>query len=48
MTDAEAVAAYAEAGARLGDGRVDLFANNAGVEGPVAPITDYPDAAFDR
>ena len=48
MTDAEAVAAYAEAGARLGDGRVDLFANNAGVEGPVAPVTDYPDAAFDH
>ena len=48
VTDAEAVAAYAEAGARLGEGRIDLFANNAGVEGPVAPVTDYPDAAFDH
>jgi NAD(P)-dependent dehydrogenase (short-subunit alcohol dehydrogenase family) len=48
VTDADAAAAYAEEGARLGDGRVDLFANNAGVEGPVAPIPDYPDAAFDH
>ncbi len=48
VRDAEAVAAYAAEGARLGGGRVDLFANNAGIEGPVAPIPDYPDDLFDR
>jgi NAD(P)-dependent dehydrogenase (short-subunit alcohol dehydrogenase family) len=48
VTDADAAAAYAEEGARLGDGRVDLFANNAGIEGPVAPIAEYPESAFDQ
>jgi len=48
VTDADAAAAYAEEGARLVDGRVDLFANNAGIEGPVAPIPEYPDSAFDQ
>jgi NAD(P)-dependent dehydrogenase (short-subunit alcohol dehydrogenase family) len=48
VTEAAAVAAYADEGARLGDGRIDLFANNAGVEGPVAEIADYPDSAFDQ
>jgi NAD(P)-dependent dehydrogenase (short-subunit alcohol dehydrogenase family) len=48
VTNAGDVAAYAERAADLGSGRIDLFANNAGVEGPVAPIPDYPDEAFDR
>jgi NAD(P)-dependent dehydrogenase (short-subunit alcohol dehydrogenase family) len=48
VSDAGAVAGYAEAGARLGGGRVDLFANNAGIEGAVAPIPEYPDDLFDR
>jgi NAD(P)-dependent dehydrogenase (short-subunit alcohol dehydrogenase family) len=29
-------------------GRIDAFFNNAGVEGVVAPLTDYPDDMFDR
>jgi NAD(P)-dependent dehydrogenase (short-subunit alcohol dehydrogenase family) len=48
VTDAAAVAAYAQAGAELGDGEIDLFVNNAGIEGPVAPIEEYPHDAFER
>jgi NAD(P)-dependent dehydrogenase (short-subunit alcohol dehydrogenase family) len=48
VSDADAVAAYSEKGARLGGGRIDLFANNAGIEGPVRPIPDYPVEAFDQ
>jgi len=48
VTDAAAVAAYAQAGAELGAGHIDLFVNNAGVEGPVASIEEYPHDAFDR
>lgn len=48
VADPSAVAAYAEEGARLGGGRIDLFANNAGIEGPVQPIPDYPVEAFDQ
>lgn len=29
-------------------GRLDAFINNAGVEGVVAPIEDYPEAEFDK
>jgi NAD(P)-dependent dehydrogenase (short-subunit alcohol dehydrogenase family) len=29
-------------------GRIDVFCNNAGIEGVVAPTTDYPDEVFDR
>ncbi|WP_207477612.1 SDR family NAD(P)-dependent oxidoreductase [Arenibaculum pallidiluteum] len=29
-------------------GAIDAFANNAGVEGVVAPIFDYPDEVFDQ
>ena len=29
-------------------GRVDAYINNAGVEGPVAPIEAYPEEAFDH
>jgi NAD(P)-dependent dehydrogenase (short-subunit alcohol dehydrogenase family) len=48
VTDEAAIARYADAGAQLGAGRVDAFFNNAGVEGPVAPIQEYPVADFDR
>jgi NAD(P)-dependent dehydrogenase (short-subunit alcohol dehydrogenase family) len=29
-------------------GRLDLYHNNAGIEGPVIPFVDYPIAEFDR
>jgi len=29
-------------------GRIDYFFNNAGIEGVVAPTTDYPEEVFDR
>lgn len=29
-------------------GKIDIFFNNAGIEGTVAPIVDYPDAIFDQ
>ncbi len=29
-------------------GAVDLFLNNAGIEGPAAPIPDYPEEDFDK
>ena len=29
-------------------GGVDLFFNNAGIEGPTAPLMEYPEEAFDR
>ncbi len=29
-------------------GRVDCFMNNAGIEGPLAPITDFPLAEFEK
>lgn len=29
-------------------GRIDCFFNNAGIEGKVAPVTDYDDAVFDQ
>jgi 3alpha(or 20beta)-hydroxysteroid dehydrogenase len=48
VTDAAAIARYAAEGAALGGGRVDAFFNNAGVEGPVAPIEEYPVEDFDR
>lgn len=48
VTDAAAIADYAAQGARLGGGRIDAFFNNAGIEGPVAPIEEYPVEEFDR
>ena len=29
-------------------GRIDAFFNNAGVEGPIVALTDYPEEQFDR
>ncbi len=47
VTDSAQVAAFvATAVARFG--RLDAFFNNAGVEGPVAPLAEYPEDGFDR
>jgi NAD(P)-dependent dehydrogenase (short-subunit alcohol dehydrogenase family) len=45
VTDETGVATYV-AEARAAFGRIDIFFNNAGVEGDVAPIGQYPLAAF--
>lgn len=42
------VAAYVAAARELGDGEIHAFFNNAGIEGPVAPIEDYDEEHFDR
>jgi len=47
VTSSHDVAGYAAAAVAL-DGDVDAFFNNAGIEGPVAPITDYDEADFDK
>jgi NAD(P)-dependent dehydrogenase (short-subunit alcohol dehydrogenase family) len=39
---------YAEAAAELGGGRVDAFFNNAGIEGPIAPVEEQTEAALHR
>jgi NAD(P)-dependent dehydrogenase (short-subunit alcohol dehydrogenase family) len=47
VSEAAAVAGYVEATlARFG--RVDVFFNNAGIEGAIAPIVEYPIEDFDR
>jgi NAD(P)-dependent dehydrogenase (short-subunit alcohol dehydrogenase family) len=48
VTDPDAIARYAAEGAELGGGRIDAFFNNAGVEGPVKPIEEYPLEEWDR
>jgi NAD(P)-dependent dehydrogenase (short-subunit alcohol dehydrogenase family) len=48
VSDSGAVAGYVEAARDLGSGAIHAFFNNAGIEGPVAGITDYPEDAFDR
>lgn len=47
VTD-EASFAACVAATVAGFGRIDIFFNNAGIEGPVAPIPDLPLAAFRR
>ena len=47
VTDEDAVANYVRA-AIDAFGTIDVFYNNAGIEGEVKPITDYPLAAFRR
>jgi NAD(P)-dependent dehydrogenase (short-subunit alcohol dehydrogenase family) len=41
------VADYAAAASELGDGGIHAFFNNAGIEGPVAPVESYDDDEFD-
>ena len=47
VSESEQVQAYvAKALAELGT--IDVFFNNAGIEGPVAALVDYPEEEFDR
>jgi NAD(P)-dependent dehydrogenase (short-subunit alcohol dehydrogenase family) len=46
-TDAAAVEAYTALAARR-FGRLDAVFNNAAIEGPVLPISEYPDEEFER
>jgi NAD(P)-dependent dehydrogenase (short-subunit alcohol dehydrogenase family) len=48
VTDPEAVRAYVKEAKRMGTNRVDVFFNNAGIEGPVAPLDEYAESAFDQ
>ena len=48
VSDEASVRNYAEMAARLGNGKVDLFFNNAGIEGPVAAITEQDVNGFDN
>ncbi len=47
VSKTEEVKKYAQKAEEL-FGKVDVFFNNAGVEGPVKPITDYPVEEFDK
>jgi len=47
VTDADAVRAYVHR-ASTQFGLVDVFFNNAGIEGPTARITEFPEDGFDR
>jgi NAD(P)-dependent dehydrogenase (short-subunit alcohol dehydrogenase family) len=47
VTRADQVKAYVDA-AMAAYGRIDAFFNNAGIEGVVRPLTDYPEDVFDR
>jgi len=47
VTSAQEVQAYASRAAEL-FGKADVFFNNAGIEGPSAPIAEFPEDAFDK
>ncbi|WP_068076702.1 SDR family NAD(P)-dependent oxidoreductase [Novosphingobium lentum] len=47
VTDEAAVRGYVEA-AKAAAGRIDVFFNNAGIEGPAHPLPDFPLADFQR
>ena len=47
VTRADEVRGYV-AGAIAKFGRIDAFFNNAGIEGAVRPLVDYPEEIFDR
>lgn len=47
VTKAADVARYAEATVAK-FGKIDVFFNNAGIEGVVKPITEYPEDVFDK
>ena len=47
MTRASDVRRYVDAAVER-FARIDVFFNNAGILGPVSPLVDYPEEAFDR
>ena len=47
VTQADDVKGYVDA-AKAQLGRIDIFCNNAGVEGVVKPLAEYPEDAFDK
>ena len=47
VTDSDSVRKYVQ-DTVVAFGRIDAFANNAGYEGAVHPITEYPEEIFDR
>jgi NAD(P)-dependent dehydrogenase (short-subunit alcohol dehydrogenase family) len=47
VTKASEVEAYAAATEKA-FGKIDIFFNNAGIEGKVSPISEYPDDVFDQ
>ncbi|TXF87671.1 SDR family oxidoreductase [Neolewinella aurantiaca] len=47
VTKSEEVQAYVKE-AKAAMGGIDVFFNNAGIEGPVMPIVDYPEEAFHK
>jgi len=48
VTDDRAVSASVAAATSLGAGGLDAYFNNAGIEGPVQPVSDYPLTEFER
>lgn len=47
VTKSADVKNYVEAAVKL-HGKIDIFFNNAGIEGVVKPITEYPEEVFDK
>ncbi len=47
VSKADQVKHYADHAAKL-YGKVDIFFNNAGIEGVVKPVTEYPEEIFDK
>lgn len=48
VTDEASVKSYVAAAQKAFGGRIDVFFNNAGIEGPVHPLHDYPLEDFRR
>jgi NAD(P)-dependent dehydrogenase (short-subunit alcohol dehydrogenase family) len=47
VSDAASVEGFVSAAVQT-FGRLDVLCNNAGIEGAIVPITDYPEDSFDR
>lgn len=48
VTSSTATQAYARHAVERFGGKIDVFFNNAGIEGPNAPISEFDEDAFDR